>query len=294
MNNLISIFGANGQIGSALVKLLGDKAIAITRAECDLSSLESIKSVLNKHNPSAIINAAAYTAVDKAESEPEIAQQINAKAPGAMAGFAAGKNIPFIHYSTDYVFDGSSKAPWKEGDKTNPLSTYGHTKLKGELEVASHGGRYLIFRTSWVYDAHGKNFFNTMLRLGAEREELKIVADQVGAPSYAPHLAKATIDALEKATAIPQFPSGIYNMCNSGETSWFGFAQEIFAKAKITGLDLKVNSVLPIATSDYPTPAKRPQNSRMSMNKLNAVFGITMPDWKEGLDECIEEKRKGS
>lgn len=286
----IAILGANGQIGSALVSQLGDCAIPLTRAEADLSKPDSLAAVLDRIKPDAVINAAAYTTVDKAEEERDLAFAINAESPARLAEWCAMYNVPFVHYSTDYVFSGEGEAQWKENDEKDPCNTYGASKLAGEQGVEHVGGHYLIFRTSWVYDATGKNFMNTMLRLGSEREVLKVVADQVGAPSYAPDLARYTLEALEKTAEMPSFPSGIYHMVHSGETSWHGFAEAIFTKARKHNMPLAIKTVEPIPGSAYPTPAKRPLNSRLNCAKLHAVFDIVLPTWEQGLNTAMEQK----
>jgi dTDP-4-dehydrorhamnose reductase len=269
---------------------LGERAIPLTQAELDLSKIDTIRETLDRYSPDVVINPAAYTAVDKAEEEQGLASLINGEAPGVMAAWCNDKRIPFIHYSTDYVFDGSGDHPRDENMKTAPLNHYGASKLAGEQAVEQAGGNYLIFRTSWVYDAQGKNFVNTMLRLGGEREVLSIVADQIGAPSYAPHLADATLQALEKVQNLDAFPSGVYHMCNAGETSWNQFALAIFEGAKRHGRVLEITKVNAINTVDYPTPATRPLNSRLDYSRLKQVFDITMPSWQEGLEACLQEK----
>ena len=273
---MILILGATGQVGRALTALLGpDKCRALTRSEARLDHPEELATRLDRLKPSAIINAAAYTAVDLAEKEKDSARTINALAPGVLARWCAEHDIPFIHYSTDYVFSGEGDRPWQELDPIAPLNTYGATKAEGESRIAAAGGKWLIFRTSWVYDADGKNFLNTMLRFGAERETLRVVADQHGAPTYAPHLARATLQALEKALQLPVFPSGIYHLCNSGETTWHTFAQAIFEKARALQIPLKVQSVDAISSAEFPTPARRPSNSRMDLSKIRNTFSFS-------------------
>lgn len=285
------ITGANGQIGSALATALAERdAIFWGRDEVDLSDSAALKAALAETPCSAIINAVAYTAVDRAEEEEALATRINGEAPGVMAVWCAQKNIPFIHYSTDYVFDGSGDSPRSEDAPTAPLNAYGRSKLAGEQAVTAAGGDTLIFRTSWVYDATGKNFLNTMLRLAQEREVLNIINDQTGAPSYAAHLARATVECLDKVQEMDVFPSGIYHMTGGGETTWYGFAQAIFEQARAMGWNLKIKEVNPITTDAYPTPAKRPHNSRLDGSKLREVFGVVMPDWRDALRECMEEK----
>lgn len=297
------VFGGNGQIGQALGALLED-AVLLGREEADFSEPESLSAVIAEINPESIINAAAYTQVDKAEEEEALATIINGEAPGVLAREAARRGIPFVHYSTDYVFDGTGDAPRKENANPAPLNAYGRSKREGEKAVVAAGGAYLIFRTSWVYDSFGKNFLTTMLRLGAERETLSVVADQIGAPSYAPHLAEATLEALEEAHKEAGmsgrvkrgvnanhrnvFPSGIYHLCNGGETSWHGFAEAIFAEAKRRGMEMRVRSVEPIPSTAYPASAARPLNSRLDCGKLDETFGLRLPDWREGLREAME------
>ena len=278
----ILIFGSTGQIGQALGAQLDD-VIVLGREQADFSKPDTLPAVVEDIHPEAVINAIAYTQVDKAEEEEPLATLINGDAPGVLANVAAKLGIPFVHYSTDYVYDGSGDQPRIETTPTAPLSAYGRSKLAGEKAVEAAGGRYLIFRTSWVYDAFGKNFLKTMLRLGAEREQLRVVADQIGAPSYAPHLALATLQAMAK----PDFTPGIYHMCNAGETSWHGFAEAIFEEARARGMELKVQRVEPIPSSAYPTAATRPLNSRLDCGKLRDVLGVTLPDWREGLREAM-------
>ena len=288
------VIGGNGQIGGALVGLLGARALAPSVQDLDLSFPDRIDGCLDRleartGRPAAIINAAAYTLVDRAEREESLARRINAEAPGAMARWCRHRGLPFLHYSTDYVYAGTGTAPWREDDATGPLNAYGRTKLEGDRLVEESGVRALILRTSWVYDARGRNFFNTMLRLGRERETLQVVSDQVGAPSYAPHLAQATLTALSHALRLDAFPAGTYHVAHEGEASWHGFAEEIFAAAHRKGLALKVMRVEPVSTADYPTDARRPRNSRLDKTKLRSVFGIEMPAWREGLAACMDE-----
>lgn len=298
MTSPLLIIGSNGQVGRALMAL-AENAIGVTRQEIDLEKIEFFPQESGLR-PSAIINAAAYTAVDKAEEEEIRAHQINAIAPAILAQYCKERDIPFIHYSTDYVFDGSGSEPWKETDVPNPLSAYGRTKREGERRIAEIGGKYLIFRTSWVYDETGKNFLNTMLRLGAEREELRVVNDQFGAPTYARHLAQATLTALENAQKAPRFPSGIYHLCGGGETTWAGFAEKIFGLLTEQGEAQSGRGneargkpppqIKGIPTSDYPTPAIRPKNSRLDCGKAKDVLGVALPHWEEGLRECLKHR----
>ncbi len=285
----ILIIGAHGQVGHALMELCNN-AVGVGRAELNLETLQFFSHETAGLRPSAIINAAAYTAVDKAESEEIKAHQVNAVAPAVLAAYCKAQDIPFVHYSTDYVFDGSGAAPWREGDRTSPSNAYGRSKLSGEKRIMEAAGKHLIFRTSWVYDEVGSNFLNTMLRLGEEREELRVVNDQWGAPTYARHLAEATLTALENAMRSPRFPSGIYHLCGGGETCWQHFARQIFSYGKKQGLPLKLQKVHGIPTAEYPTPAARPQNSRLNCDKAYQVLGVKLPHWEEALEECMERR----
>lgn len=285
----ILVLGRSGQVARALAEKLPE-AVFAGRDEADFMKPETVLECLEKHQPEIIINAVAYTAVDKAESEELAAIQVNALTPGLIAEWCARKGALLIHYSTDYVFDGSGDTPWKETDKTSPLSAYGRSKLLGETEIARAKGRHVILRLCWVYDASGKNFLNTMLRLGAEREELSVVADQIGAPSFASDIAEATL----KIIATPKAASGIYHFANGGETSWHGFATAIFAEARNRGASLMVKMVKPIATKDYPTPAKRPSNSRLDTAKFRAAFGWQdIPGWRDALARAMHDKFVG-
>lgn len=289
------ILGANGQVGRRLAQLL-PHATALARKEADLSNPDQITALLNEYKPKIILNAAAYTAVDLAEKEPELAHTINAESPGKMAEWCAENNAVFVHYSTDYVFPGKGMESWKENNGPGPLNEYGKSKLAGEQKILKtfyhHGldrSQFFIFRTSWVYDAVGKNFVLTMLKLGADRESLNVVSDQVGAPTFAKDIAAETIRAVEKGLKEKPFPSGVYHFCQSGEASWFLFAEEIFGLGREKNFELKVKTVNPIRTEDYPTPAKRPLNSRLDCTKLEEKLGIKFRDWKIALNECLDE-----
>ena len=283
------ILGKNGQVARALIRAI-PRAQAWGRDEADFLTPEAWIEKIRSLKPAWVINANAYTAVDLAEKpdEYEQAMQINAKTPARVAAICAELGIPFVHYSTDYVYPGAeaSARPWVESDSTAPLNAYGRTKLAGDEAIARAGGKWLIFRTSWVFDETGKNFVNTMLRLGADRPELRVVADQIGAPTYASDVAWTTVRALESAMKAESFRSGIYHLCNAGETSWAGFAREIFAGAHISC------RVVEIGSTDYPTPARRPLNSRMSLGKLKATFGIDMPSWQDALARCLAGRKK--
>lgn len=266
--------------------------IACNRQSLDLSSPEQIRAKLREVRPGVILNAGAYTAVDRAETERELAMAINGNAPGVLAEEAKRTGALLIHYSTDYVFDGSKQGPWVEDDATNPLSVYGATKLAGEDAIRSVGERYLIFRTSWVYAPQGKNFVLTMLRLGRERDSLNVVDDQIGAPTTAAELARAT-NAIAAGILNDKFGSesdwaGTYHMTCSGSVSWCGFARAIFERAPQL-LDGKKPVVNPIRTSEYPTPAKRPLNSVLSNEKLRHRFGVNLSSWQSALDEVLRD-----
>jgi dTDP-4-dehydrorhamnose reductase len=286
----ILVFGHGGQVGRALMRRLGPFGICPPLEEADFTKPQSLPDIIRKYDPLAIINAAAYTAVDKAEDEQQLAFALNEKAPAVLAEFAAEEGLPLIHYSTDYVYPGDGTHPWREDSPTGPLNAYGRSKLAGDKAVERAGGEYLIFRTSWVYDEDGKNFVNTMLKLGTERETLKVVSDQIGAPTYAMDIARYSLLALSHAIEHEAFPSGIYHLCNSGATSWHHFANSIFSLASQAGVPLKVHEVEPIPTSSYPTPAKRPLNSRLSLDKIHRTFGFDIEPWDDALLRCLENK----
>ncbi len=254
--------------------------------DLDLSNLDRLKQVINDEKPNLIINAAAYTAVDKAESEVELAAKVNAEAPSVMAKVATALNAGMIHYSTDYVFDGSATEPYSEDDQPHPESVYGSTKLDGENAVLTHCKNSLVLRTSWVYSMHGQNFLRTMLRLAAERDELKVVGDQVGAPTTTRALTNASLKLVQYfmlQNVYSEAVRGVYHMTCGGETSWCGFARAIVAASEFSD-----TRVLDIPTADYPTPAKRPAYTVLSNKKLFDIFGIRLPDWQTALSECMK------
>ena len=288
MNILVT--GRNGQVGWELVRALLPlgRVHACAHAELDLADAAAVRRKLDEARPDVIVNAAAYTAVDKAESEPEQANAVNAAAPALLAQEAARRGALLIHYSTDYVYDGAKAAPYVETDPTNPLGAYGRSKLAGEAGIRAAGADHLIFRTSWVYAARGANFLRTILRLAAEREELRIVADQIGAPTWARLIAEATAHALRQAMQERSggtFDSGVFHLAAAGETSWHGFASAIVAGRS----GLRVKAVMPITTADYPLPAPRPANSRLDTGAFRARFGLVLPDWRDCLQLCLEE-----
>jgi dTDP-4-dehydrorhamnose reductase len=290
----IVLFGSNGQLGSRLKTLLSMRGTvrALDQTDIDLSDLAGLRKLLNESRPELIVNAAAYTAVDAAEKDAETARLVNAEAPRIMAECARECNALMVHYSTDYVFDGSAHAPYTEESPTHPLGVYGATKLAGEQAVAASGADHITLRTAWLYSNHGKNFLNTMLRLAAERSELRVVNDQIGCPTFSDLLAEATLQMLDGLYAngsIRKERCGLYHATCVGQTSWWGFVQRI---VELAGYASRVR-VTPIPTAEYPTPAKRPAYSVLSNDKLDKVFGIRMPDWETGLKRCLDERGKG-
>jgi dTDP-4-dehydrorhamnose reductase len=286
----VLLVGSGGQLGMELARRLagvaGIELKSLSRLQLDLSDADAVRKAVraafDSAGPEIVINAAAYTAVDKAEKEPELAHAVNAIAPGVMAEEVARAGGWLVHYSTDYVFDGSGERPWIETDATGPLSVYGKTKLDGELAIAASGCRHLILRTSWVYATEGRNFLHTMLRLGRERELLKIVDDQIGAPTTAEALSDATLAVLGQLAGADRSACGTYHLACSGETSWCGFAKAIFAAF---ATQQKPPEVLPIPSEAYPTPAQRPRNSRLDCGKFVTQFGYAMPSWQAALDD---------
>ena len=286
----ILISGKTGQVAVELQKHLAGlgELIVLGRDVLDLSQPDQIRAQVRAHKPDLLIIAAAHTAVDQAENEPELAFAINAIAPGVFAEEAAALGIPLIHYSTDYVFDGRKPAPYTEDDATNPLGVYGKSKLAGELAIAASGARHLILRTSWVYSTHGKNFLLTMQRLLQERSELRVVADQIGAPTWAGTIAQSTRALIERWQSGDAAAWGTYHLTASGETSWFGFTQAI--AGHLTAQGKACATLEPIPASAYPTPAARPQNSRLDCSKLAREWGVAQPDWEAALSACLAEQ----
>lgn len=291
----ILLLGKNGQVGWELQRSLAPlgKLVALDREGenglCgDLSDLKGLRLTIDCVQPDVIVNAAAYTAVDKAESEAAKALQINHKAPQFLAEEMHRLNGWLVHYSTDYVFDGSGEKPWCESDVTAPLSIYGKSKLRGEQAIQASGCKHLIFRTSWVYGAHGNNFAKTMLRLAGERDHLKVIDDQIGAPTGADLLADITAHALHRAVALPDL-AGLYHLTSAGETSWYDYARFIVTSALSHGVKLKVQDISPISTSEYQTSAQRPRNSRLDTGKLTHSFGLHLPTWQEGITRLLKE-----
>jgi dTDP-4-dehydrorhamnose reductase len=292
----ILLFGKNGQVGWELQRSLAPlgELIALdanSRELCgDFTDLDGLIRTVRAIAPDVIVNAAAHTAVDKAESEPELVRTINALAPAALAQEAKRSNAWLIHYSTDYVFDGSGEQPWREADATAPLSVYGATKLEGEQLIRQAACRHLIFRTSWVYGARGGNFAKTMLRLAQERDSLTVINDQIGAPTGADLLADVTAHAIRAAWQRPEL-SGLYHLVAAGETSWHGYASFVLDYARRAGISLKVepDAIQPVPSSAFPLPARRPLNSRMDTAKLQSAFGLTLPMWQNGVARMLTE-----
>jgi len=284
----VLLIGAKGQVGQELqvtLPYLGE-VISIGREELDLTNSEKISQLIGEIHPDYLVNAAAYTAVDKAETEPDLAYSINAIAPKIMAESAEKIKAKFLHISTDYVFDGRKNTPYLETDLTNPLGVYGQSKLRGEEEIKTVNSQAIILRTAWVYGSYGKsNFVKTMLRLGKEREELKVVVDQVGSPTWAKDIATAITHLLINVDN----PPGIYNFTNSGVASWFDLTKAIFEEAKISGIPLKIQRVIPITTAEYPTPAVRPAYSVLSGQKISQQLGYIPPYWRDSLKAMLNQ-----
>jgi dTDP-4-dehydrorhamnose reductase len=292
----ILLLGKNGQVGWELQRSLAPlgELLALDRHSTDfcgdLNQPERLAQTVRDWRPDVIVNAAAHTAVDKAESEPDLARCLNATAPAALAQAAADIGAWLVHYSTDYVFNGQGQQAWQEGDTTGPISVYGQTKLEGELAIVASGCKHLIFRTSWVYAARGGNFAKTMLRLAAERERLTVIDDQHGAPTGADLIADVTAHAIRQALQKPAL-SGLYHLVASGETSWHAYASHVITQARILRpeLALKVNEIAPVPTASFPTPAQRPHNSRLHTGKLQQAFGLVLPPWQAGVNRLLTE-----
>ncbi len=293
----VLLFGGNGQLGQELRRALAPlgEVVVTTRSgtlpdgtaceTADFNAPASLTALLDRVGPDVVVNAAAYTAVDRAEDDRDAAWRANAEAPGVIARWCAAAGVPLVHYSTDYVFDGQGSRPYREEDATAPLGAYGGSKLDGEQAIRAAGGRHLIFRTAWVYASHSANFLRTMLRVGAERDMLRVVADQVGTPTPAALIADVTAQALQHPGGL----SGTWHLTANGETSWHGFAEAIFAEAVAAGKLARAPKVEAITTAEYPTPAKRPAYSRLDVSKLESDFGIVLPGWQDGLKRVIAE-----
>ena len=282
---VILLTGADGQVGFELKRLLaasGD-VVAVDRKSLDLADPDAIVAVVRSVQPSLIVNAAAYTAVDRAESEPELARAINARAPGILAEEAKRASAALVHYSTDYVFDGKGTAPYREDAPTAPLNVYGATKLEGEQAIAAAGARAIVLRTSWVYALRGKNFLLTMRKLAAERDELRVVHDQFGVPNWSRTLAAATARIVSAGLPALAERSGLYHLSCSGEASWYDFARAILG-------DGPKPRIVPITTAEYPTPARRPAYGVLDASRFQSTFGVELPSWQEALAECVASR----
>ncbi len=290
----ILLSGTTGQIGGALQPLLDGRGYLLTprRSEFDLARPETLNGALDALEPDLILNPAAYTAVDRAEDEPELAFRINAEAPSVIARWAAQHQVPLVHFSTDYVFDGSGTTPWREDDPCAPLSIYGKSKLAGEASIRDAGGVHLIVRIAWVYAAEGTNFFRTIIRLARERSKLRVVSDQIGSPTSARSVASAVINLLfeDRGDLSARFAKaqGLVHLTNSEFTSWHGFATRIIEGLRERDLDLRADEVEPIGTKDFPTKAARPANSRLDLSRLRDVFGVDMPSWQNALETELD------
>jgi len=291
----ILLFGKNGQVGWELQRTLAPlgEVVALDQGGGeglvgDLTDVAGLRATVAAVSPDVIVNAAAYTAVDRAEAEPELVHCVNAAALEVLAGDAAARGIWLVHYSTDYVFDGSGERPWREDDPTGPLSVYAKSKLAGEEAIRASNCRHLILRTSWVYGARGSNFARTMLQLAAARDRLTVVNDQVGAPTGADLLADVTAHLVRSALAM-NHPGGLYHLAAAGETNWHAYAGFVIDEARRQGLALKVKEIVPILTADWPSPAVRPLNSRLDTTRLRTDFGIHLPDWQFGVKRLLDE-----
>ncbi len=290
----ILLTGMTGQVGGELARALAPlgKLVIPERSRCDLSRPEALSALVDEVRPSVIVNAAAYTAVDKAETEVDLAMTINGDAPRELAIAARRHGALMVHFSTDYVFDGRKLAAYDEDDQPNPLNSYGRSKLVGEDAVRTAGGDYLIFRTSWVYGAHGNNFLRTILRLAEERDQLWIVADQAGAPTAASLIADTTAMTLDRDLVRRKsgdFESDTFHLTASGKTTWHGFASAIVAGARKRGQALRCRDIIPISTAEYPLPAVRPAHSSLSCKRLELRYGTKLPNWETGLAQALEE-----
>lgn len=285
----IVVTGTEGQVDTALQVLgeaMGHDIIRLGLPEIDLAKPETLSAPIRAARPDVIVSSAAYTAVDKAESEQALAQAVNGDGPGEVARIAADLNIPILYLSTDYVFSGDKPMPYVEDDATGPVGVYGQTKLSGEIQVAGATPNHVILRTAWVYSPYGRNFVKTMLRLGETRDEVGVVADQRGSPTYAPEIARAVLTIAERvvADADPAL-RGVFHLTGQGETHWAGFAEAIFAGSAARGG--KAVKVIPIATTDYPTPARRPANSRLNSEKLSKIYDLRLDPWHVSLEDCL-------
>lgn len=294
----ILVTGKNGQVGFELMRTLAPlgTVVGVDVKECDLAQSAAIDALLERVRPDIIVNPAAFTEVDKAESQPIIAHAVNAQAPKLLARYAARHNIPIIHFSTDYVFDGKKDGPYTEEDEAKPTSVYGKTKWLGEEAVRKLAAKHIIIRTSWVFGSHGVNFLKTMLKLAAERDKLSVVSDQYGAPTSARMLAEAVAQIITELGEPGSYRKyGTYHVAARGETSWHGYAQVVVERAIKLGLDLKISpkEIKPITTKEYPMPAPRPANSRLDTTKVSMTFSVSLPKWQDEVEKVIQELVKG-
>lgn len=283
------ICGKNGQLSSAFSKLVSHDTVYFSHNEVDFTSLDSVTAAFTKHAPDVIINLCAYTNVEKAEDHKEQAYKANAETPKTLAKYCAQNNVILVHFSTDYVYAGEGNAPQSETTELSPLNIYGLSKLQGENEIVKINCKHLIFRTSWLFDGKSKNFFTTMMSLSMQRQTLSIINDQIGAPTHTYHLAQATLKAVNNAIKTDVFPSGIYNLCSSGEVSWFNYASLIFEKSEEKGCDLLLKCVKSVPSESYKTKAKRPLNSRLDCFKASEILNVKMPSWEEGVTLAMDE-----
>jgi dTDP-4-dehydrorhamnose reductase len=295
MKERILLTGKNGQLGFELQRSLASlgEVVAVDSADCDLADADAVRTLVRSARPRLIINPAAYTAVDKAETDAQLAFAVNAHAPGILGEEAARIGAWVIHYSTDYVFDGKSTRPYDEADAVDPLSVYGRSKLAGERALQATGAEHVILRTSWVLGAHGSNFAKTMLRLAAEKERLHVVRDQHGAPTSAALLADLTAQVIrqEHMEGAGHFPFGLYHVAAAGETTWYDYARFVIEEARAAGIKLRLgpDDIHPIAASDYPLPAPRPANSRLNTEKFRTTFGLHLPHWEDGVRNVLQQ-----
>lgn len=292
------LLGPNGQVGWELQRALAPLGEIVTLDRrtsgelCgDLTQLDGLAQTVRTVRPDVIVNAAAYTAVDRAESEPDLARLVNAEAPAVLAREAKASGARLVHYSTDYVFDGSGDRRWQESDRTGPINVYGETKLAGEDAIRESGCHHLIFRTSWVYAPRGANFIRTMLRLAAERDGLKVIDDQMGAPTGAELIADVTAHVLRTVHSVDNKSSGFYHLAAAGETSWHGYASFVIEHARRAGWPIRIanEAIEAVPTEAFPTAAKRPHNSRLDCSRLERTFGLRMPDWQRGVERAVDE-----
>jgi len=292
---MILFFGKSGQLAQSFQATLPDElsgqTLFVSSREANFENPERLAGFLDKHGPSIVVVCSAYTQVDKAEEERELAEMLNFRAPREIARWCGLNGSLMIHFSTDYVFSGRGQKPWEETDTTAPLNWYGETKLEGEQAIQMTACRHLIFRTAWVFSEFGKNFLRTMLRIGKDKTKMQVVNDQIGNPTYAPALAEAVWKIIQRELAGEKFPSGLYHAAGVGETSWAGFAEAIFAEARNLKIPIAVETLEGIPTSAYPTPAHRPANSRLNQSKFQRTFGFQLPTWQESLGLCLRRIR---